>query len=182
MSEPLRAYSTTISKADFVKELEVHQKADRFAKGLYGNMEGFTKGCAVGCSLESIARTKKLKFRYDDHSLYPVHLGIPEWLARVEDSIFEGLPLERSKKWPVEFAQAINEGADLEKVKGPFLISTLKETLKTFDHSAYPDVKAAVDGSIALWEREDIGSAEWTKAAARAGAAEAAEAAEPRGT
>ena len=117
----MQAYTQTITKAEFVKELRAHQKADNFISGSYWNEEQ-QKGCAVGCSLESISRIKKIKFSFDDHSMYPKHLGIPEWLARLEDAIFEGVSIERSKRWPVEFAEAINEGADLEKIKTPFLI------------------------------------------------------------
>lgn len=164
----MKAYTGTVTKTEFVKELERHQKADLFLKGTYSAGE---KGCAVGCSLKSIAIIKGIKLDPSDHKEYETHLGIPEWLARVEDTIFEGLPLERSKSWPVEFATAIKEGSNLEKIKGPFLIMVLKSTLDTFDHEEHPDVKAAIDGSIELWQRDDIGSEEWHKAAAEAWAA-----------
>ena len=44
---------TTMSKAELLKELRIHQKKDDFIKGRYGNdkLKNF-KGCAcVGCSL-----------------------------------------------------------------------------------------------------------------------------------
>lgn len=109
----MKSYSTTITKEEFVKELEAHQKADDFIRGEYWNNET-AKGCAVGCSLESISRIKKLKFALDDHQLYETHLGIPEWLARLEDKIFENMSIERSKIWPVDFAKAIPIGVNLE--------------------------------------------------------------------
>lgn len=168
----MNTYQGIITKKEFVKELRAHQKADDFIKGSYWNG---SKGCAVGCSLESIKRTKKIELSESDHAQYPTLLGIPEWLARVEDTIFEGLPLGRSKSWPVEFAKAIPENVDLEKLKGPFLILVLERTLTTFDHKKYPYVKSAIDGSIALWKRTDIGSDDF-KAAARAEARAAREA------
>lgn len=112
----MKAYTTTVTKKEFVAELIKHQKADDFIRGTYWNVDK-GKGCAVGCSLQSISKLKDLKFSFDDHSLYETHLGIPEWLARLEDTIFENISLERSKTWPVEFAKAIKVGANLEKAK-----------------------------------------------------------------
>ncbi len=145
----MQAYTQTITKTEFVKELRAHQKADNFISGSYWN-ERAKKGCAVGCSLESISRIKKIKFSFNDHSMYAKHLGIPEWLAHVEDTIFEGVSIERSKRWPVEFAEAINEGADLEKIKTPFLIFILQNSLVSienvqFDALKFPDVKASIE-------------------------------------
>src|SRR5262249_54061623 len=114
-----------------------------------------------------------------DHSRYPVELGIPEWLARLEDTLFENMSMEKSRTWPLDFLSAIKPGADLERIKGPFLIVVLKSVLETFDHKKFPQAKAAVDGAIALWEREDIGSPEFLEAARAArAAAKAAKAAE----
>ena len=65
-------------KAKYLDRVKAHAKADRLIQGT-GWKGG--KGCAVGCTLEAY-----------DHSLYPIELGLPEWLARLEDRIFEGLP------------------------------------------------------------------------------------------
>ena len=151
-------------KDKYLARVIAHREADNIIRGT-GWEDG--KGCAVGCTLENY-----------DHSRYPIELGIPEWLARVEDTLFEGMSLGKSRTWPEEFLKAVNVGADLEKIKGPFLIMVLRSALETFDHAKFPDVKSAIDGSIALWQRDDIGSDEWNKAAEAAwAAAEAAEAA-----
>jgi len=50
------------------------------------------------------------------------HLDIPVWLAILKDHIFKNCPKARAKTWPAEFSEAINEGADLNKIKIPFLI------------------------------------------------------------
>jgi hypothetical protein len=149
----MKAYEATITKTEFVRELKKHQKADDFIRGTYFNSTS-GKGCAVGCSLESVSRLKKLKFSFDDHTLYEKHLGIPEWLARVEDTLFEGMTEERSKTWPVEFAEAIHPGADLEKVRVPFIVMLLEHTLQSmdsvkFDREKWPDVAKAIEGSRA---------------------------------
>jgi hypothetical protein len=151
-------------KAKYLKRVESHIKADRLVRGT--GWDGF-RGCAVGCTLEAY-----------DHSRYPIELGISEWLARVEDTLFEGMSESKAATWPRDFLDAITPGVDLDRAKGPFLIMVLESTLTTFDHTKYPAVKAAIDSSIALWRRDDIGSAEWNGAAeAAAAAAEAARAA-----
>ncbi len=127
-------------KQKYLARVIAHQKADNLIRGQGWNG---TKGCAVGCTLENY-----------DHSRYPIELGIPEWLARVEDTLFEGMTLEKSKTWPEVFLRAVNVGADLEKIKTPFIVYILKQTIKSmdaceFDRSANPNVVEAVDRSKA---------------------------------
>ena len=73
-------------KKKYLSRLRAHQKADEIVKGFYWEMG---KGCAVGCTIHS-----------SDHGAYETELGIPRWLAKLEDRIFEGLPNGRAKKWP----------------------------------------------------------------------------------
>ena len=182
----MRAFTNvTVTKTEFLKELRRHQKADAFLRGTYQeaatNAVGF-RGCAVGCSLHSVARFKDVALNYADHKSYETHLGIPEWLARVEDRLFEGMGAECAETWPVDFAKAIPEGANLETVKGPFLVIILRRVLTKFNHDKFPDVKAAVERSIACWENPNTTEEEFRQARAEAeaeaeAAARAAEAA-----
>ena len=119
----MKAYEMGITKEEFVNETKRHQRLDHFINGSYSNG---VKGCAVGCAIKSINRLKKTSINTADHSALEEHGICPEWLARVQDVIFEGVYLERSKKWPVEFAEAINTGADLNKIKIPFIVYLLK--------------------------------------------------------
>lgn len=64
-------------KQKYLDRVIAHRKADNIIRG-QGWSNG--KGCAVGCTLENY-----------DHAQYPIELGIPEWLARVEDTLFEGM-------------------------------------------------------------------------------------------
>ncbi len=141
------AYTKGITKKDFVEEMKAHQVADNFLKGTYDKDE---KGCSVGCALKSVAKLKGISLEFNEHKEFENHLGVPEWLARLNDTIFEGVSLERSKLWPVEFAEAINDGSDLDKVKTPFLIFILKNSLKSvrntkYDQDKFPDVKKAIE-------------------------------------
>jgi len=145
--------NTPITKKEFVKNLKWHQEQDAFVAGAYDAEDGLTfKGCAVGCSIHSIQLALKTKedLKYSDHSLYERYLGVPAWIAHLEDTIFEGLPVDRQKTWPVEFGEAINVGADLDKIKHPFLIFLMEENLKTldaleFDREEFKDVADSIE-------------------------------------
>jgi len=91
-------------KDEYIKRLQDHYEADEIVKGVYW------EGCAVGCTLHS-----------DDHKAYEVELGIPEVLARLEDSIFEGLSPKDAKEFPLNFLSAVNVGSDLSQVGDKFL-------------------------------------------------------------
>lgn len=87
-----------------------------------------------------------------DHQAYETELGIPEWLARVEDTLFEGMAEEKSRTWPKHFLAAIPTGINLEQIKTPFIIFILKKCLASldecqFDPGKFTDVKKAVEGS-----------------------------------
>jgi hypothetical protein len=143
----------------YLTRVKAHAKADEIIKGVY--WEG-GKGCAVGCTIHS-----------SNHESFETELGVPEWLARVEDRIFEGLPNERAKTWPVEFLQAINLGADLNKIKPAFLIFVLESCMDKFDHEKYPRVKESLEDVIALYELdpERLHPDDWSEVRSRSYAA-----------
>jgi len=97
--------------------------------------------------------------------------GIPEWMAHVEDRLFEGMSQEKAMTWRPDFLSAIQPGVELEKVKALFLVAVLQSALTTFDHEKFPDVRSAIEGSISLWQRTDIKSDDWNDAAWAARAA-----------
>ena len=87
-------------KTFILKELSEHRKMDEIVKGTYWENG---KGCAVGCTLESVARRNgkwKQGINHHDHALYESELGIPRQLAHLQDAIFEGLPGLDCKAWP----------------------------------------------------------------------------------
>ena len=94
-------------KAKYITRLKAHYDADEIVKGVYWE---HGKGCAVGCTIHS-----------SSHAAYETELGIPAALARLEDSIFEGLPNADAKEFPLRFLNAINVGADLSLVTDKFL-------------------------------------------------------------
>ena len=94
-------------KESVVAEMAAHRKADELVQG-YGYWK-YGKGCAMGCLIKS-----------GDHKEYETRFGIPEQLALLEDSIFEGLPKELAQKWPERFLESITTGADLTRVWSHF--------------------------------------------------------------
>ena len=177
---------STKLKTQMVAEIEKHRKADMIVQGTYGEQNGHWKGCAVGCSLRSLAIIKgeDLVESYNQHSRYETDLGIPEWLARLEDTLFEGLPVEDAKKWPSQFIKAVPVGVDLEPVKWKFGAYLMKEnidrvmTLKISDELKTEVIKA-LNGVMTLhtnaiktgvWD----GSAAWSAAESAWSAAESA--------
>ena len=94
-------------KDEYMNRLKDHRERDEIVKGQYWE---HGKGCAVGCTVHS-----------NNHKAYEEELGIPMVLARLEDSIFEGLLNEEAKEFPLNFLSAINVGADLSSVGDKFL-------------------------------------------------------------
>jgi hypothetical protein len=104
--ESLRAFhGDPAIKAKYIARVRQHRLAEHLTKGIGWEPET-QRGCAIGCCLEAY-----------DHSRYPIELGLPEWLARLEDAIFEGLPVAEAQAWPEAFLGAIHPGADLELVR-----------------------------------------------------------------
>jgi hypothetical protein len=96
-------------KAAILAQLARHREADELVQGYYGYWQD-GKGCAVGCTLHS-----------SDHMEYETRFGIPVMLARLEDCIFERLPVEAARQWPERLMSAIEPGADLSCVGWKFL-------------------------------------------------------------
>ena len=108
----------------------------------------------MGCSINSINKLLGTAYEYDEHIDMAETLQIPEWLVRLEDKIFEGLSEKDSKEWPLRFSEAINEGADLDKIKPEFLVYVLE---------SMPGAHEFVHRAIALWKRDDLYSNAWKK-------------------
>ncbi len=117
-------------KRAMLRELTWHAEQDAFVQGIYwsGEDDDF-EGCAVGCSINSLNRLNGTDLVNDDHSVYEEYLGLPEWLAILEDKIFEMLPAQEAKKWPLQFIKAIPVGVELDKVKWQFIAYLMEENI-----------------------------------------------------
>jgi hypothetical protein len=91
------------------------------------------------------------------HSLYPERLGLPEWLALLEDAIFEGLPEDEALTWPRRFAEAVPVGADLSGLEDSLAVRRMRERLLplawSWPDSLRDEVVGAIEGVVAALER-----------------------------
>ncbi|MFT3987230.1 hypothetical protein [Aestuariivirga sp.] len=144
-------------KDGILAQLRGHAAADQLVKDQYWQNG---KGCAVGCTIHG-----------RDHMEYEPRFGIPVMLARLEDTIFEGLPNAEAQEWPVRFMDAIRPGADLSRVGWQFLHWLLTDETVNPGINA-PLVKDAVkqcaDVLVPLTKGEpvDVSAAELARSAA----------------
>jgi len=141
-------------KQEYVDRVEHHQAADEITQGTYWENG---KGCAVGCTIHS-----------DDHHNYEVALGLPEWLAHLEDRLFEGMSNVDAKAFPLIFLEAINVGSNLTSVKSKFLAVVLEFSLKQFDNNKNLNCTKAIKGVIHFYKTGEGNLTELRKFAADA--------------
>ena len=142
-------------KQKYLSRLEAHRQADEIIKGKYWE-EG--KGCAVGCTVHS-----------SSHDVYPVELGICWQLALVEDGLFENLPNEDAKNFPIEFLEAIPVGINTDVVYRKWVLWVLADekeglinVIKNEEHKKA--LQSVADLYTLSFERE-IKHSEWKKLA-----------------
>jgi hypothetical protein len=126
-------------KEKYLVRVREHRAADEIVTGQYWRNG---RGCAVGCTIHG-----------DDHKAYESELGIPEVLARLEDTMFEGMPIADSKLWPERFLSAIQVGADLSMVWPKFAVWLLgDEKDGVIRHAKTKKAKAAIQKVVCLFE------------------------------
>jgi hypothetical protein len=175
------AYSHPIvTREAFLAEMQRHADADQIVQGQY--WEG-GRGCAVGCSLNSISwLLVDGNVPRDDHEMLSKILGIPPQLAHLEDTIFEGLPVDLARQWPMRFTNAIQQDADLSNVWPQFAAWMLRE-IALPAAKGYPACEAVIErvanGYETRWQSNaaDATYEAYDARAARAAAANAARAA-----
>ena len=156
-------------KEKYCARVAAHIKADELIHGKY--WEG-GKGCAVGCTIHG-----------SSHKAYEDELGIPEWLAGLQDTLFEGMVNGDSKKFVADFLPAIPIGVNLDRVKYQFCAYLMRENIERVESLKIADdlkqkVLAAIRGVLSLHE-EAAETGEWNESAAESAwfAAEYAESA-----
>ena len=181
-------------KEFYVNRLIHHRKLEHLTQGVGWETGAETKACAIGCLLEEY-----------NHTLGPDQLGLPEWLLRLCDFLFEKLPAKDANKFAIDWVKAIPEGANVEPVKHQLAIWRIDLSLKRLAGNKEPyaiecrnalnlvrawhisgGVESAESASAAAWsaarsawsaaESAAWSAAEWS--AARSSARSAAESAE----
>jgi hypothetical protein len=101
-------------KARHVALAKHHYEADMLLAGTYACGSGSAfKGCSVGCMAHDIAPNSAT----DYHAIVAADAGWPDWLVRLNDSIFEGLPKGDRERFHVQLREAVPVGVDLEPVQ-----------------------------------------------------------------
>ncbi len=156
-------------KEKYIKRMEDHIAADELIRGV-GFQDG--KGCAVGCILNAF-----------NHKAFEDELGIPEWLARILDTLHENTSDTIWPTFSLRFLQAVQPGMELEQVKAPFLLFVLKRchdlVLRLdIDEGLKKQVIDVISRSSALYEGAPAADAAWAARAVAKAARDAARAAE----
>jgi hypothetical protein len=163
-------------KAKYVARFEAHRKADEVIQG-----QGFKngRGCFVGCTLDAYK-----------HERFPIELGWPEWLARLADTIFEGIPANDAPQFGTDLLEAVPVGVNLDPVRARFLLTVQRRNLTRMESNkdkAALEVVAAIKTVIGLLEKDEPAdsaaesaarSAAWSAWSAAESAWSAAESAE----
>ena len=138
---PLRSFhGDEAVKKQFLDRVHEHRDADRLVQGYGYWSDG--KGCAVGCTLELNDHENGL------HRQYENQLGLPEWLAHLEDHLFENLPVEAAREWPVQFLSAIPVGVSersFEILRDRFQIFWLERQKTQIECDRFPEVVEVID-------------------------------------
>ncbi len=146
-----------------VSKITAHAEADEIVKGIYWENG---RGCAIGCQIES-----------GNHMEYENRFGIPVMLARLEDTVFEGLPNVSAKEWPLRFMGAIKPGQDLSLVGWKFLHWLLTDEKATpgINHLLVRDaIKQCADVIYPLTQGEKVDASAARSAESAARSAESA--------
>ena len=114
----MRAFvNSEVTKDQLVEALEKHKKLDSFIQGSYSRSNGTFKGCDVGCTLHDFAPGKE-----DQHKMFPKLFSISERFSYLCDSLFEILPLNKAKEFPLKRTKALSVGCDTDLVVDKFLL------------------------------------------------------------
>ena len=160
------------TKDHWLAIMQEHLKADRLIRGSWTKDEdanGIFKGCFFGCAMQTgnnpLGKAVKA-------------MNLPDWLIRLSEKIYEGLPESDHLDWPVKFLQAIPVETELYKVRHQLAILRLTSLA-----DKNPSVSEAINQVITYHENivsDQFGDeAAWSAArsAARSAAWSAAESA-----
>ncbi len=166
-----------------IADLKKHRELDNLMQKSYFDRDK-QKGCAVTCTMFSPEDFKSLKVNTSDiHGRYETQLGIPRIIARLEDRVFEGMPIDAAKEWPLTFIEAVPVGVNLENVWRKFMIWLLiDDTAGVIKFAKKEDSRQAIGNVAEAFARSletTVSRDEWWKlrSAAAYAAAYAADAA-----
>ena len=148
---------------------EKHRAQDMLLNGLYAKQNGTFKGCSVGCMVHDIRpdwTVDEIESRNDLHKIVANYGHYPEWLAHLQDTLFEGLPDGDRQNWHVDLYKAIDalpESPDWQRI-----LHKVHLVLLRISYANSGSSKEVVQGVINLHERcvagEDFPFKQWSAA------------------
>ena len=133
----------------WIAEMEEHQRLDEYAQGDWFDTDTRV-GCFYGCNMQTSERALEKAI---------VSMKLPPWLVYLSEKIFEGLPSEEAKTFPVRLIKAIPINTDIESVRHKLAISRLS---KLKDNCNNDEVNSAIDMVISC-HRSPLNS-DWSAA------------------
>ncbi len=100
-------------KRKIVKEAKRHEKLDAWVTGDYEQKNGVVKHCSIGCVRFALG----LQSNIGEHGQLVDPTGVPEYILRMSDQIFEGLPESKRGTWTRRLWSAIPANKDLSRVQ-----------------------------------------------------------------
>ena len=135
-----------VTKDELLDSLRGHIKADRLVHGVYWSA-GRGKGCAVGCTIRDFAPGNE-----SSPSVYQRLFGIHRDIANLVDTVFESLDPPHDARWPVDFVEAINVGADVSCIQHGIAVWLLRDERSPFaKHRSLPWMEYAAGIAEARW-------------------------------
>lgn len=109
-----------------------HQLLDDIIKGSYGETEYGKefKGCAVGCTINSINKALGKSYDTNNHKVFEESMGIPTWLAAIQEEFFEVLPCGHDSQFAIEFLESIPVGVNLDIIQWKFYSFIIIESIE----------------------------------------------------
>ena len=106
------------TKDHWVGTMQMHQDADHLRQGHWWDSKA-ERGCFFGCAMQYDLE------KYDyisilDRAVKVMHL--PSWLVRLAEGLFEDLPIEEAKLFPVELCEAIPCDKDIDHIRADLLL------------------------------------------------------------
>lgn len=152
---------------------EKHREQDMLIRGAYGQLNGSFRGCSIGCFAHEIHPDFDGDNYSSPHKIVADEFNYPEWLAHLQDRVFEGLPEDEAIDWHVQLATVLSKLPDdfdwkiaLHKVHISILEIALPST-----GSAIEAVQAAINLHKQEIESGDVEPAAADRSAARSAAA-----------
>jgi hypothetical protein len=129
-------------RTELIEQMREHQRLDRLVQGAYlatskwgpaaiGGNDTTWRGCSLGClvtgnlladgtaeSAEEVNTTVGFDFVWQEK--WAEITGLPLWLAYVNEAIFERLPSDRARDWPLLLLESIPAGVTLDAARDAF--------------------------------------------------------------